>query len=297
MKYKVLITGSNGLIGSRLIRNSLNINYISINVNKKSIDWPVIDDHYHVILLHLAWKSVPGMPNKECLDSSTIDKEMTKNTFSSFVKKYNSCSIVFISTAGDIYKRSSPSLVTESSILTPSSYYSEAKLEIENILSAMHINTVCLRISNAWGAKITLARRNGFIDKAILNSRYLDNPTMVSSSLSSTLSIIHVDDICKALYLLCSLLAKHATTENSTISRYNKIFILSTEFVTVKQVIDYLKHAINAKFIYNEHLDDACHVMADAQSICHELTWTPSILFNSKGIKQAFGQYDKTERK
>ena len=295
MKYKVLVSGSNGLIGSHLLRSSKETEYIPINVRETNIKWPDIDRIYHVILIHCAWKSIPGLPSIDCLDLSNGDKEMSKSTFKSFTKKYSSCSIIFISTAGDIYKRNSPVLANESSKIMPSTYYSKAKLEIETVLNAMSINTVSLRISNAWGAKINPSRRNGFIDKAIFSTRYSNIPTMISPSISSALSIIHVDDICIVLNKVCKLLSEKADQNN--FSSYSKMFILSSEIVTIRKIINSLKSAINAKFIYNQQQESKYYTMVDSQFIQNELKWNPSVLLNPYRIKQAYDQYDKIERK
>ena len=261
----------------------------SLNIKDGKVTvWPTIDNSYHVILIHLAWKSIPSLEVDQCYRTGKEDYQMTLNIFKAFASQYQSKSIIFISTSGDIYKKNEPVLCDELSPGIHNSYYSYYKLAVEKYLSKMTINSLSLRVSNAWGCKISKNRRNGFIDRAIYNARYGED-TKVTISKKSIISIIHIEDLCRALYMASEYLFNAHSCRKPRYTR--DIYNLSGEFITIQGLIDILKKSINARFIVKTKVGEPSFTMVDSSLIYRDLKWTASHNFNGENVKKSFDKY------
>ena len=52
-----------------------------ININNGKASWPTINQKYHVVLIHLAWRSIPSLPTNECERLAIEDYKMTIDLF------------------------------------------------------------------------------------------------------------------------------------------------------------------------------------------------------------------------
>ena len=288
---KMLITGHSGLIGKELIRVFGETEVFPINIIKNNAVWPDIDKETHIILIHLAWKSIPSLNNAECSSLAENDFLMTKSIFNEFSKLVNPKSIIFASTAGDIYKRDIAGLCNEQSIARPSSPYSFYKLKAEKEACRLSMNSVSLRISNTWGSSINKMRRNGLIDKSIFNTKYNNDAHMtISISKESVLSIIHIKDLCEAIHQLCMHL--HTIESNRTSQHYKKVFNLSAENLPVSQITETLRASIHSKFKFSPSREKPFYTMVDARNFGNEFKWRPQIFFNEASVREIFDGYD-----
>ncbi|MCB4421477.1 NAD-dependent epimerase/dehydratase family protein [Synechococcus sp. HB1133] len=287
-RFKILITGANGLIGKYFRNIYANEDIIPIEINNGKASWPVINEKCHIVLLHLAWRSIPSLPTNECEKLGIDDYQMTMNLFKTFTRRYYSESIIFVSTAGDIYRKSVPILCNEKTEASPNSPYSYYKLLIEKELSNMNIDSLSLRVSNAWGCKIKENRRNGFIDKAIHNAMTGIN-TLVTIPTESVISIIHIRDLCSALYKACyHIYINSIYNERKQLKeKYN----LSGEYIEINQIIKTLTSLTEAKIDFQPTNNKSIYTLIDASLISKDLNWNPSNYFNKKTVLECCKHY------
>lgn len=171
MKKKILITGSEGLIGNIIkpglekkyelycldIKENDNSNYFKVNINKiKELDdvfskLPQID-----IIIHLAADADPNGSWESVLDKNIIG---TRNIYE-IARKYSINKIIYASSnhvtgayegfPKSLYKEDNPKVITVNDPIKPDSYYGSSKAFGEILARQFYelykIKSICLRI-------------------------------------------------------------------------------------------------------------------------------------------------------
>lgn len=219
----IYITGANGLIGSRFLE-IYGEEVTAISYRDDVTD--VFDSHENSCLIHLAWSSTTRNTYNEFEKIIKNDVTNSKTLFDYYIKKNPNGKIIFISSAGDLHldhKRT----VWEGNEPSPHSLYGECKLHVENILKELSCKTVILRTSNIWGAKISINRVNGLVDK-LLNSLDTDKVIEIFADLKTTVDLIHIDDF---IDLLIKVI-------NKDLEKKHELFLVGRQSISICDIIN-----------------------------------------------------------
>jgi len=246
-KMKLLVTGSNGFIGSNLVKKlqNQNIHFEGLSKKKHSASFKIhicdlannhklkkiISKNKFNCIIHLAEISTNNDPNiiKTNLISSLNLVESCKN---SMIKK-----IIFVS-GHNVYSPSKKLPISENYPCLPTTSYGLSKLLSEKILEyyadEYNIKLVILRVSFTYGPH---QHKTKMISKFI---SHLRNSQQINLDKYSNgyqkMDLIHVFDVCDAI--ISSLKSK------KKIAIYN---IASGKTTTIKDIIKILKNNIDSK--------------------------------------------------
>lgn len=224
----IYVTGCSGLIGRRFIelyRGDVK----KISYRNDPLD--VFDEHDQSCLIHFAWSSTTRNTYDDMEEVVKNDVINSKKLFDFYLKKNPKGKIIFLSTAGALYIQHTRT-VTEESYIKSNSLYADCKIQVENILNTLPIDTTIFRVSNVWGGKyVTSERKNGLIDK-LLVSLNSDNIIDIYANLDTRIDIIHVDD-------LVSLIIKAIDKQQISL---HEMFVVGSQSLTIKDVIDIISN-------------------------------------------------------
>ncbi len=186
----IYITGARGLIGSRF--KELYSEDLTEITYREYAPKNVFRSHEKSCLIHLGWSSTTRTNDPDQVEKDVINSQ---NIFNYYLEKNPNGKIIFLSTAGNMHQHKVEGISdTELSEPNPLSLYGHAKLKVENILKELDCNTVVLRVSNVWGAKVDESRVNGLVDK-LMSAVDTDRVIEIYADLETMVDLIHVDDL------------------------------------------------------------------------------------------------------
>ena len=304
-KYKILVTGGAGFIGSNIVDKLLeeghsvvvvdnlstgNINLLSplaLFYQQDIRDYKVMDiifeTHHFDYVFHLAAQiSVP-----ESVENPKKDAEInilgTLNILSLSVK-YGIKKIIFSSSGGAIYGENAPIPTTEDYCPNPISPYAISKLACEHYIKffskEFSLDYTILRYSNVYGPKQTPKGEAGVV--AIFTENMLNNQEVTIYGTGEQIrDFVHVYDVIQANIL-------------SLDRAKNEIINISTnEATSINELFKIMKEEINYKKtpIYQQKRPGDLEVSVLSNEKAKEiLNWQPS--FNlKKGVKNTIEWY------
>ena len=211
----IYVTGANGLVGSRLCACLGDYDVTKISYRDEVPD--VFESHEKSFLIHLGWSSTTRAKDK------SVQKDVinSKKLFELYQKKNRNGHIIFLSSAGDLHRD------TDNDIPTPHSLYGKCKLDVENILNELDVQTTILRVTNILGGVVDRKRVNGLVDK-LLTLLDTDEVVEIYANLRTTVDIIHVDDVVDLIIksILGVFKGQHET------------FLVGAQSITLYDIID-----------------------------------------------------------
>lgn len=326
---KVLITGGYGFIGSHtaerfykegyevyIIDNLSTGNKNNINIKHKFYELNVEDEkcvevfesaNFDVVI-HLAALSDINNSIRE----PHIDAQANILGLINMLKlssKYKANKFIFASSAS-IYENISQISLTENDKCTPTSPYDVSKLSGELYCklwkSRYGLDTICLRISNTYGARQNIQEDNGFIGnyiKKILNNEQID----IKGNGEDLVDYIYVLDVVDAIYKSVEFCSSDIL--NISVNRQENINtlveILKNKHTTQKPQFfmvggSLLTHwkpysTVLVNYIEDDNINIVNSRISNEKAI-KELNWTP-IYTLEQGINKTYDWYKKNNKK
>lgn len=246
----IYLTGSNGLVGRRLI-SSCGRNITRISYRDEVPD--VFESHEESCLIHLGWSSTTRTKDA----SANKDVTNSKILFDLYLKKNPNGRIIFISTAGDLHRDNN------STIPKPHSLYGHCKLEVENILNSLNCQTVILRVTNIWGGLVDKSRINGLVDK-LFTCLDTDEVVEIYANLKTTVDIIHLDDL---IQLIVKAIDKSFENQHET-------FLVGAQNITICDIIDKVSTRGTLNLKLNQR-SDISNLNIDLSEVKKTFEWEP----------------------
>ena len=236
----VLIIGSNGLLGSSLLKRFYESDFDVGTVNRKPSKKPAINFSEHIADindLHSLDNVIKNYqyiinctgqltnPSGESLSQST---EGISN-ICSVIKKYNR-KLIHISSVS-VY--GSSTFKEEESSLNPETVYGAFKSFSEFIVLNSNIDAAILRVSNLYGPN----QEKGLLSYMV--SSYLNGKTLLEFNNDGSLTryFLHVDDLAEIIFLYL--------TKDIDFEIYN---ILGPDFYSIKQLQGIFKETLGFNF-------------------------------------------------
>jgi UDP-glucose 4-epimerase len=219
---KILMLGATGFLGGRvtarlaseghqivcLVRNARkrkalpNVEYVQATLDDtQAIAENAKDADY---LLHFAWDTTlgtsRGQPTIEAINNLLPTFRLLEQLHS-----VSNCQLVFVSSGGAVYDDTNASTVTESSALSPKSYYGAGKVAVEMFLRAYSAQTdhpvVIVRPANVYGPGQRIKRQFAIVPT--LMQAMNDNSTFeVWGDGEATRDYLFIDDFAEFFSLL-----------------------------------------------------------------------------------------------
>jgi nucleoside-diphosphate-sugar epimerase len=219
----IYLSGSSGLIGSRFLE-LCDKKVTTISYRDEVSD--IFDCHEESCLIHLAWSSTTRNNYDEFQKVIKNDVSNSKTLFDYYVNKNPNGKIIFVSSAGDLHLGKERTVFEEFEP-SPHSLYGECKLHVENMLKELSCNTVVLRTSNIWGAKVKKDRVNGLVDK-LLNSVNTNQIVEIFANLKTRIDLVHIDDFVNLLFKVVS----------TDLNKQHELFLVGRQSITILDIID-----------------------------------------------------------
>ena len=217
----IYLTGARGLIGSRF-RELYPEDLIQITF-RDYVPKNVFQSYDESCLIHLGWSSTTRTKDPDEVEKDVINSQ---NIFNYYLEKNPNGKIIFVSTAGNMHQRKIEGIAdTELSLPNPLSPYGDAKLKVENILKELDCNTVVLRVSNVWGAKVDENRVNGLVDK-LISGVDTDRVIEIYADLETMVDLVHVDDL---ISLIIKVIDKNLNT--------HELFLVGGQTISIYDII------------------------------------------------------------
>jgi len=274
---KILVTGSKGFVGRRLISLLLKKDYelIETGTSKDAdlCDWQVLENLPKVdIIVHLAAKSFVPDSFKKPLDFYNNNISSTLNILEK--AKIDGARVIFLST----YVYGSPEYlpIDEKHVKAPQNPYTQSKIMGEELCVAynrdFNVPITIFRPFNIYGS----GQGDAFFIPTIINQ--LNNEQILLNDSRPKRDFIYVDDVVDAIY-------KAIVMNESAIHIYNLGTGVST---SVKNVVEMLVHFSDSKanVVFSEIMrqGEVMNTIADISKINSELKWSPSITIDA-GLK------------
>lgn len=269
MTGKILITGSEGYIGSHLIKKLIIEKYNAIGF-KRGDDLDKLIKGCSVV-----YHTASNVRMTEKVEWKNLDNDLffTLALLEKCVE-YNVRSIIYTSSGGTVYGPSRGP-VNEQHINAPICPYGMVKLTVENYIKFFcdlyNFNYVILRIANPYGGNA----KKGVIHH-ILKAVKDNKEFIVWGDGSHVRDFIYIDDLIEAMKLI-------------GLSNQQGVFNIGTgNGTSIKKVIDIIQTETGKKLkvIYKPRrlIDDLYNVL-DITKLVHSIKWQPQIDL-IKGIKQ-----------
>jgi nucleoside-diphosphate-sugar epimerase len=257
----IYITGSNGMIGQSLI-NRIGDKVRKISFREEIKD--VFDSHENACLIHLAWSTTTRDSIFTTDINQSADVKNSIKLFNFFINKNPTGKIVFVSSAGALLADLGR-LSNEQDTPNLNTFYSKSKFKVEEYLRSINYNSIIIRPTNVWGASVSRERVNGLVDKLIYSIRN-DLNVEITVSLSSTINIIHINDLVEFIHKVVfsfNLIGSHT-------------YIVSNEHISIREIIDLLSKLGIIRLIVNKNLTFTS-ILVDNTKAINDLEWYPKI--------------------
>lgn len=171
---KVFITGSTGLLGSALLRNSpkgtllaasynkikyvpnVNCIFFPVDITKKALVNKVIKEFSPDVIIHTAAIATPDYCDKHRSEAKSVNVNGTKNVIEA--SQAVNASLVYITTNG-IFDGNNPPY-NEDALPKPVDFYGETKYEAERLVRSSKIKYIVIRLITMYGWNNPLERQN-----------------------------------------------------------------------------------------------------------------------------------------
>lgn len=296
----ILILGGNGFIGTtlttKLVANNHYVRVLDIIASNE----PIKDVDYYIgnwaddtlinnalqnidVVFHLITTSIPGTSNLDPLNDVQNNLINTIKFLECMIKN-DVKKIVYFSSGGAIYDKSSNMPVDENKKLGPISSYGVVKSAIELYLSMYtelyNLDVVILRPSNIYGLRKSLLGVHGIVSTTI-NNVSNNLPITIWGDGNIVRDFIYIDD----LIIFCELLLQKYIAGTYNIGggkgyKINEVIQLVFD-ITKKQ----------APIIYKEgRACDVQKIILDTAKIQSTFNWKPTISLKA-GIKNIWDMY------
>ena len=312
---KVLVTGSNGYIGSNIAKAFSNISWEVYGIDRNTTNMNA--RHYHKELLKADFGDYAmikkylenvkpdvvvhcggsnfAQPSRENPSEYYLNNVVgTINLLRAIIE---TCSdklpVVLFSSSASVYDNVD-GLVTEETATNPSSPYGNTKLIIEGLLkdyyNAYGLVSISFRYFNVAGASIDLGPSTSslHIISRVLQSAINSNEFTLNGDGHHVRDYVHVEDVADA-YL--KAVVNH--TPKSA-----EVYNLGTSIgVSNQQVIEYVREHVNDFKVHNgpNREGDADQLVADASKANKTLGWTPVKSNLETIINDAWAWYKQLE--
>lgn len=219
---KILVIGAGGFIGRHLSASleqagadilagyrerqpfsaggTSRIRHLRMNLRDGEVIRGVLDGERPNAVIHLASNLVPGSSMAEYLSERQQLLDPTLRLLLDLAER--GIRLVYFSSGGAIYGRSSVRALGETSACEPISFYGQSKLETESLIRFVArtsgLRYLIVRPSNPYGGGQSLHGRQGVVG-AILGCLIEGRPLQVWGDGSAVRDFIHVDDLCEAV--------------------------------------------------------------------------------------------------
>ena len=288
---KILIVGSNGFIGSNLLKflvkkgqqirvlNRSNKNYTSTSINVECTygdfaNTQTLNDSLRDIdiVYHLASSSIPSTSNANPIDDIETNLIGTVKLLQACVKK-SVKKVIFASSGGTIYGIPQEIPIRENHPTNPICSYGINKLAIEKYLQLFKhlygLDHTILRLSNPYGVGQNPQGQVGAIT-IFLNKIFHKQPIQIWGDGEIIRDYIYIDDVVNAFYL-AQFNTKHQ----------EKIFNIGSGYgLTLNQLIKLISEIINIDFEVNyiqarkSDIPVNCLANENAKQV---LSWQPTV--------------------
>ncbi len=247
----IYLTGSNGLVGSRLSMCFGDLKFTKISY--RDIVPDVFKSHDSSCLIHLGWSSNTRLKEK------TKDVDNSKKLFELYQSKNPNGKIIFLSSAGDLHRDNNGEHPK------PHSLYGKSKLQVEEILSTMDCQTTIFRVTNIWGGIVEKNRVNGLVDK-LLTLIDTDEVVEIYANLKTTVDIIHVDDIVKLILKAVS----------RKITEKNEIFLVGAQNISIYDIINIVSMRGTLNLKINQRAEKS-YLNINTTKVKETFDWEPKL--------------------
>ena len=248
----IYLTGSNGLVGSRLSMclGDLKVTKISYRDNVSDI----FESHEQSCLIHLGWSSNTRIKER------TTDVINSKKLFQFYQRKNPNGKIIFLSSAGDLHRDNTGQNPK------PHTLYGKSKLEVEQLLENVNCKTIVLRVTNIWGGIVDKSRVNGLVDK-LLTLLDTDEVVEIYANLKTVVDIIHVDDITR---LILKIIRKKSCNKHET-------FLVGAQNISIYDIIDRVSMRGTLNLKINQKAERS-YLNIDSTRVKQFYDWEPKLL-------------------
>lgn len=283
-----LVLGGGGFIGYHLVERLLETDIVRVfdcdlskyrNVTNPSLelvtgDFQQNNLEYLFNNVDIVWHLISTTVAIE--GTRSLSEEMCKNVLPTIqileaMVKQNVPKIIFLSSGGTIYGEKEQ-LLNEDVSLDPICSYGVQKLMIEkciNLYQRYHgIRTIMARLSNPYGVKQSLKRRQGVIP-IFISQIQSGRPIEIWGDGSAIRDYIYIDDAINALLCL-----------SNYEGGYSVFNIASGERVSLNTLVDMISKEMHIKPQVNYHPGRLCDVHSnhlDTQRIYSECGWKAKI--------------------
>lgn len=266
----IYISGSNGLIGSELIKNIAE--YTTITYRDEV---PNIKFLPNSTLIHLASSTTPRNTFEDIETSFQSDVLIPFKIFKNYLKTNPNGKIIFLSSAGDLHSSDVNVLSNENSLPEPKSIYGTHKLVLENYIKLLHntnkFTSIVFRVTNVYGGAPKSSRVNGIIDKLILN-----DAITITSNIEETINFIHLSD-------LIDLLLRAIQTD---IVGHNLFLVGSNNSISIGKLISKIKNYCSPIITYKNEKSKPSYINIDPTKAQKYFNWECKYSIDSGIIKQ-----------
>lgn len=299
MRQNILVLGSNGFIGSKLLvklskipnvtivgygkSQPINIDYPFISGNFiHENNWESILNEYNInAVIHLVSTSFPNgnLSLHEDIENNVLP---TIKLLDAIVKK-GTCKIVFVSSGGCVYGEYQGKPLTELDHLFPINAYGFQKMTIENCLSTYNrtlgLEYTVARVGNPYGMFTSKGRTQGLIP--ILFDRLLNNNPITIYG-NCIRDYIYIDDLVDIMVKILFYKGEH------------RVFNVGTGFGTsTKELITLIEDITQRSFSKIDYLPrrnfDVNKNILDISLIENEFNWFPKFTL-PKGLSKIWHQ-------
>ena len=267
----IYISGSNGLIGTELIKNIQN--YIPISYRNQ---YPEINFLPNSTLIHLSSSTTPRNSFDELESSFNSDVSIPFKLFQNYLKVNPNGRIIFLSTAGDLHSSEFDIVSNEYTLPIPKSIYGTHKLLLENYTKLLHSQydfvSIILRITNVYGGKIDSKRVNGLIDKLICNNGEI----VMTSNIKTTVNFIHISD-------LVNLILKSL---NVNLKGFNLFLVGNKKSISIQDLLEKISIYISPNIVFKNENSNPSYINIDTSKVQKYFNWECNYSIDSGIIKQ-----------
>ncbi|GAB5410848.1 MAG: 4,6-dehydratase LegB [Balneolaceae bacterium] len=265
---KVLVTGSNGFIGSHLNKylSKNNVNLTSVthadgDIRKLELNLFGVQDQ----VIHLANKNFIPDSWKTPSDFFSINVEGTLNV----LEYCRESGARLIYTSAYVYGEPKYLPIDEGHPVSGINPYMKSKILAEELVhfysKYLGVSTVIVRPFNIIGTN----QNNSFLIPTIVNQLKESNNIHIRS-LKPKRDFLHIDDFCEAIFEII--------TKNQLTGVYN---IGSGESFSVKEIIELFSEILGTSITYSEDSverpNEVMDVVADISKIVSDTGWTPKL--------------------